>query len=668
MFRTQRKMSNLNSKKYQTLEKAFPYIITALFLILSVILILRHELWGDEAKAWNIAIGSSNIREFLFNMRDNYGHPFLWNAILYLISHFATGNPESMKIVHLILSSSTCFLFVKYSPFNKIINVLFVFGYFPFYEYSIVSRNYALGVLPIIIFCVLYRDKYKNLIPISIALFFMGQAHLYTFLISLFFLLLMIIDFISDRRDILKQTTRTKLSIFSLIIIAGFVLLFWELGSQAIQGTVWGPSVTTIFNVTAEQLSRFPFLASKYIISVFLQIPRFGFEFRNTNLIYSFLLRFNHVYLYILSLVIFLFPVLLMKKRIAWLYLIGASTLIGAIYFIYGGTRHGGLIFIFMAACIWLSDLQDDRSAYLIRFKRNKNILLGKIFLILVLSLTISSSATAAYYDYRYPYSSGKQIAEYIDGNFDLKNTVIVGYKDIDVHTIVAYLNKDIYFPQSDTFGRICPYSIRSNDLREEVIFKKALSFMNKSQEILVVVNGSAVQDDRVPEKYLFKRINKKFDDSIVGFEDFVLYSFKKSSINPLLDYKTLDSAEYENMEILPDKKSIFLNGGKNILKVLKTPIDIKDNTDYLISFEIKNETFSDAYINFDFFADGYDRPEQEFNVALEDPGEKFTQIIEILNSGEIPESGNIYFRIYTLDDGTAVIKNLEIYEIKYSE
>ena len=160
-------------------KKYFPFIFTAVFLTISIALIYHHEFWRDEITTWHLGSENSSINEFIANMKNNVGHPYLWFFILYLISHFITQNPESMKIAHLAVSTISVFLILKYAPFNKIIRVMLIFGYFFFYEYSIVSRDYAIGVLFIIIFCVLYINKYKNILPISIVLFFIGQSNMY---------------------------------------------------------------------------------------------------------------------------------------------------------------------------------------------------------------------------------------------------------------------------------------------------------------------------------------------------------------------------------------------------------------------------------------------------------------------------------------------------------
>ena len=71
-------------------EKYFPFIVTAIFLLLSIVLITHHEFWRDEVQAWLVGSESSSIPEFVNNMRIGEGTPYLWSTILYFTSHFIT--------------------------------------------------------------------------------------------------------------------------------------------------------------------------------------------------------------------------------------------------------------------------------------------------------------------------------------------------------------------------------------------------------------------------------------------------------------------------------------------------------------------------------------------------------------------------------------------------
>ena len=134
-------------------DKAFVAVLTLAFMSVAFFGILNHEMWRDELQAWLIARDSSSISNLFYNVRYER-HPALWHLCLYFLNLF-TRSPIAMQLFQLVIASATVFLVAKFSPFTKFQKALFAFGYFPFYEYGIISRNYALGVLLVFSCCVL---------------------------------------------------------------------------------------------------------------------------------------------------------------------------------------------------------------------------------------------------------------------------------------------------------------------------------------------------------------------------------------------------------------------------------------------------------------------------------------------------------------------------------
>ncbi|MBI4794559.1 MAG: hypothetical protein HY790_01735, partial [Deltaproteobacteria bacterium] len=124
------------------------------FFFLGLVLLLRHEMWQDEWQAWLIARESLSIPDLFRNLRYE-GHPGLWHLVLFLVSR-VTPNPLGMQILHLLVATGAVYVFLKYSPFTRLQKILFILGYFPFYEYTVISRNYGLGVLGLFGFCALF--------------------------------------------------------------------------------------------------------------------------------------------------------------------------------------------------------------------------------------------------------------------------------------------------------------------------------------------------------------------------------------------------------------------------------------------------------------------------------------------------------------------------------
>jgi len=512
-------------KKSNFWNKYFPFIIAAVFLILSIILIYKHEFWRDEINSWHLGSECLSFSEFIDNMGANTGHPYSWYAILYLVSHFITDNVEIMKIIHLTISTISVFLFLKFAPFNKIIKIMFIFGYFPFFEYSIISRNYAIGILFMVIFCILYRNRYKNIIPISIILLLMGQANVYAFVISIAFFLFLIFELILDWKTVKENISKIHLIISILIIIAGILLLYWQFKPQI--ESIITSSDSFISNKSLEDYLRNIYHISRQFIGAYIPIPYFNLNFWGSNLMVPFFANYKIIYLFLL-IILMVIPIFLMKIRTIFLYIIGSLVIVILPLLVYPGSlRHFGHFFFIFIFCLWISNTnKSDR--YLIKLKDNFNIKVQNVFLIIILITSLVGSSVAAYFDYRYPFSSGKYVAEYIDKNFDKDNIAIVGYQDYAAETVAAYLDKDIYYPNSKDVKKLVAWDKRTKIVETDEIFYDAYCLSKKNNVVLVIINRSPILESEIPKSYGFVKLDKEFNNSIVSSENYYLYILDK--------------------------------------------------------------------------------------------------------------------------------------------
>ena len=153
------------------------WIVFLLYVIVAGFAIANHELWGDEIHSWNIVKASCSISELINNTRYE-GHPPVWYLILWGISKF-THNLVYVQVAQLIIASSVAYIVLFYSPFPFISRILIPFGYYFLFEYGILSRNYAIGVLPALCICYILQKEFKYKLVLYYALlFFMSNTHL----------------------------------------------------------------------------------------------------------------------------------------------------------------------------------------------------------------------------------------------------------------------------------------------------------------------------------------------------------------------------------------------------------------------------------------------------------------------------------------------------------
>ena len=74
------------------------------------------------------------------------GHPGLWHLLLWVITRF-TADPFFMQVAHLLIALGVWVLIWRLAPFRSFGKLLLLLSYFLFWEYFVLSRSYALGVL-----------------------------------------------------------------------------------------------------------------------------------------------------------------------------------------------------------------------------------------------------------------------------------------------------------------------------------------------------------------------------------------------------------------------------------------------------------------------------------------------------------------------------------------
>ena len=112
-----------------------------LFIVYSIVSLVgtfSHVLWRDEMQGWLVAVGSKNIFELWTNNAPS-GHPIIYPLLTY-ISSIIYDKPLSMQLMQWSLAAICIFMFLRWAPFPKFQKFLFVFGYFPFWEYCLISR------------------------------------------------------------------------------------------------------------------------------------------------------------------------------------------------------------------------------------------------------------------------------------------------------------------------------------------------------------------------------------------------------------------------------------------------------------------------------------------------------------------------------------------------
>ena len=132
----------------------FATACTAIFSVVIAVGLWRHEMWRDEYHAWGLVLHSHSLSQMLSNLRGEGHLPFSY-LIFYFISRF-TANPHAVQFAQFFTAMASAYLLLRYAPFKRWQKVLFLFGYFPLYEYGVISRSYTWDMLGLFGFCAVY--------------------------------------------------------------------------------------------------------------------------------------------------------------------------------------------------------------------------------------------------------------------------------------------------------------------------------------------------------------------------------------------------------------------------------------------------------------------------------------------------------------------------------
>jgi hypothetical protein len=111
---------------------------------ITLIVTLRHEPWRDEAQTWLVARDLPLEQTLQWTRLD--GTPILWHA---LVLPFARGGAPylAQSLLNWIIAVGAVALLLFRAPFGWLTKTLFVVSFYAAFEYAVIARSYALGIL-----------------------------------------------------------------------------------------------------------------------------------------------------------------------------------------------------------------------------------------------------------------------------------------------------------------------------------------------------------------------------------------------------------------------------------------------------------------------------------------------------------------------------------------
>lgn len=499
------------------------FAITALYFAVTMTGALHHELWLDEAHHWLLGKYSASPADLLHNARYE-GHPPLWNLLLYFLAR-VTDNAASMQALNVVIASIAVLLFVRYAPFQFFFRAIIPFSYFVLYEYGVISRNYAIVFLLLVIVAALYPKRHSHFLLFCSVLFLLASAHLFAAVIAVSVFIVVIGERFSDRAAIPAKKFWPGIFLFTGLFFLLILLVIPPadhfLYSYDHDALFSAKRTGKIVSVAWKGLFPFPDIRQPYLW--------------NSNL----LIGFSKKAAIIPVALAWLIPFFLIRKRIPLFIFWFAGILILAFMFkspLIVASRHCGFLFLLLLFSMWIDAYYPERKSEARntrqRFHQQLSKLVSPLFVVIIAVQLIASIFLFAE-DYRRPFSQGKNVTDYLLHSGWRKEQIVIS-PHFTGPAICAYYGQPLFYAENNAEESFCRWNTKPFMLPNDSIFKRCRELMDQpgKDSLLLILDlplpSSKGYAPPVHPSGLSIDPVKYFTGSLVKAEDYYLYKLKK--------------------------------------------------------------------------------------------------------------------------------------------
>jgi hypothetical protein len=171
-------------------------LIFGLWLAVVGALAWRHVIWRDEARALSIAIHGDGWVAMLRGLHGE-GHPALWYLLL-RAAHGIAGRPEVLPLLALAIAVAAAWLIVSRSPFPRLLIGLILASHFFIYEFSVMARNYGIGMLILFVLAIAYPRCRGRGVALGALLFLLANCNVIATILAGAFLIFWFVEILEE--------------------------------------------------------------------------------------------------------------------------------------------------------------------------------------------------------------------------------------------------------------------------------------------------------------------------------------------------------------------------------------------------------------------------------------------------------------------------------------
>lgn len=505
----------------------FAPALTVVYALVLSFALFHHEMWRNEINSWLFARDSADVFELFSNLK-HHGHPGLWYLLLMPVTRL-TNSPVGMQILHLMIASTTVFVVAKYAPFSTLQKMLLPFGYFPLYQYGVISRNYALGLLSIVITCVLLRQRWRHPLWLALVLFLMSHTSVHACIIAISVTFGLTLDYWLNCRTLAADDTVEvwKVYVGFVIVCGGILLSMLQLYPPA--DSVW------MLHYQGDHIRRFMvYIQRAFFTPHFSPIIEtwplsWGLEGREAKEFAKRLQELSGIYVCALLATI---VVCYRRRPVAQaVFLCGGTGLLHFFTLMHGGRmRHYGFFMIALLLLLWGGRHLTvwSRGTEEGPPMRGAGASFGSMLLTGLLAFHAFSGLNAVATDIEHPFSLGKRAAEYIQAE-NLSSLPMIGYPSSSVATVVGYLHRKrkVHYVQGNREGSFTRWNLKQVTPVDDsdVLLQTQVLADRTRDKVLMILNRPLSID--LAARYEIRSL-ASFTGAMCPQENFYLYLYER--------------------------------------------------------------------------------------------------------------------------------------------
>ncbi len=421
-------------------------ICFAFFVLLACVGFCTHEMWYDEAQAWQIA-RTAPLKDILFLIPHSEGHPPFWHLLLAIPAKLGVPWRWGISCVGLLFMLASGFLIFFKAPFPRWIRCLLPFSYFLFYQYGVIVRPYSALTLVMLLLALYFPQKDKRATLYIALLAALCMCHIFGIAIAGGITIAWLWE-LKNRRPwkqylpaLCKDTRFHK-----MLYLLGFVIILFMLMHQT-------------NGMLSDYLAYTPAVLKQMLYVLFAMpadavLTNLGDELHTMtqNFAWPALLTTCTVGLLLWAMT------LLFLSRKYILYLVLPYLLLGAITLHYCCRHHIGVVLVLFIWYAWIT-LKAFPALNAVPEKIKQ---LARAFLTLTLIVPAGWSLYALYLDYTLVFFPGQQVVDFLN-KYNLTHKLIFADWQIKSKDNQVFISEVNSLPQATMLNVYMPYNMIAN-------------------------------------------------------------------------------------------------------------------------------------------------------------------------------------------------------------